>query len=45
MQLNKKGTTIEHYFDELEWEVAAPLTKTIAFENNAGLAKCKEMLV
>jgi hypothetical protein len=45
MQLNKKGSTIEHYFDELEWEVAAPLIKTIAFENNAGLAKCKEMLV
>ncbi|TMI64876.1 MAG: hypothetical protein E6H07_02865 [Bacteroidetes bacterium] len=45
MQLNKKGTTIEHYFNELEWEVAAPLTKTIAFENNAGLAKCKEILV
>ena len=45
VQLNKKGETIENYFDGLDWEVAAPLTKTIAFDNNPGLAKCKVNLI
>ena len=45
VQLNKKNISIEHYFNTLDWEVGAPLTRTIAFENNPGRAKCGELLV
>lgn len=45
MQLNKKNSSFENYFDRLDWEVASPLLKTIAFENNPGLAKCRELLI
>jgi hypothetical protein len=45
VQLNKKGISMEDYFNTLEWEVGAPLTRTIAFENNPGRAKCGELLV
>ena len=45
VQLNKKNISIADYFNTLDWEVAAPLTRTIAFENNPGLAKCGELLV
>lgn len=45
LQLNKSGVSIENYFNGLDWEVAAPLTKTIAFDNNPGLAKSKENLL
>jgi hypothetical protein len=45
MLLNRKNSSIENYFDGLDWEVASPLLKTIAFETNPGLAKCRELLI
>jgi hypothetical protein len=43
LQLNKKGTPIDGYVNGLDWDVAMPLTRTIAFDNNSGFSKLKEI--
>jgi len=43
LQLNKKGLPIDSYVNGLDWDVAMPLTRTIAFDNNSGFSKLKEI--
>ena len=45
IEINNKGASIEHYVDQLHYDVARPLLDCTAFEKNQGYKASKNILV